>query len=184
MFEKSSLKGRPTAHIKNNKHIVLNDNLVYTYWSKYDSDMIAPILKEMDDKDLWAVNSKPLVMAEIEKLCSIITDIEKLSDKSLNRPQNIDVLITILAYMQSSWAFRILKWFDDYRPSVLLKVTLQASNSPQNDDEEYLSPKRLFIDRMVALRNMCILSEIFNPEKMSQLEIFLDHLNKEEYPDD
>ena len=86
--------------------------------------------------------------------------------------------------MQSSWAFRILKWFDDYRPSVLLKVTLQASNSPQNDDEEYLSPKRLFIDRMVALRNMCILSEIFNPEKMSQLEIFLDHLNKEEYPDD
>lgn len=161
------------ARIYNNRNITLKEKLIDKFWNNYDKETIAPILKEMDSKEKWVVANDPMVVFDLNEIMKKIKKTE-LPDEILIEKENIDLLITILAYMHTSWAMRILKWFDDYRNAVLVKMTMSCLIQGKREENSYeLTPSQLYMERMVAIKNMMIISSIFNPDKIRALNNIL-----------
>lgn len=163
------------AHvIRSGRNMILRERLVDKFWNNYDKELIAPILKEMDKKENWVVAKDITVANELQKIIELLKN-EDLHDSTIVKSHNLDIFITLLAYMNSSWAFRVLKWLDDYRNPVLLKLTVSCSlNSKREEDEMNLTPSQLYIDRMLAIKNLSIIGEIFNKDRIASLSAFLD----------
>ena len=173
----------PTKTISGKK-LALTESMIRKYWNNQDPDIIAPVLKEMDSKESWVVTRDPSVGYALKKFAEILKK-ETVSDEEIHK--NVDYILTVLAYMNSSWAFRLLKWFDEYRNSVLMKLVIKSTLSVNDYNSvmsEYLTPSELFIDRMIALKNLSLISSIFSEERSNKIDSFLKIFEQKEYSEE
>ena len=80
--------------------------------------------------------------------------------------------------------FRFLKWLDDYRTPVLNKLSISAvSNANQftGITGEYITPSELYIDRMIAIKQLSLLNHIFNEERSNMIDVLLEKLEVQNY---
>ena len=136
----------------------------------------------MDSKEHWtSIMSDINIVPLLKEFTRLITD-EQLTDKAIY--SKTDDILTILAYMKSSWMFRFLKWLDDYRTPVLNKLSISAvSNANQftGITGEYITPSELYIDRMIAIKQLSLLNHIFNEERSNMIDVLLEKLEVQNY---
>lgn len=164
------------------KKLILSNNVVQRFWTTEDPEILAPVLQEMDSKENWTKISRDGAVKKFLNEFTKIIASEQTLDKDICKCA--DNILTITAYLSSSWSFRFLKWLDDYKNPVLNKLTITAMiNSEQYSDynEEYMSPSELYIDRMIAVKQLSLLSKIFSPEREQMINTLLQKAENEYY---
>ena len=171
--------------IKNSK-LILSDSTVRRFWVNHSPDIVAPVLQEMDSKETWTskIMKDDNVISLLREFTRLIASIKTITDKDVYNKH--DDILTLLAYMNSSWAFRFLKWLDDYRNPVLMKLTLSATtnaNQISSIDRAYITPSELYIDRMIALKQLSLLAHVFSEERSAVIDNIINIKEEESYQD-
>lgn len=178
----NNFEKRPVSKTRKNKKLLLNDLPVKNYWKNESPNFIAPVLQEMDSKENWtSIMSDVNIVPLLKEFIRLVTD-ENLNDKALYA--KTDDILTILAYMKSSWMFRFLKWLDDYRTPVLNKLFISAVNNTNQFTGivgEYITPSELYIDRMLAIKQLSLLNHIFNEERSNMIDVLLEKIEVQNY---
>lgn len=175
---------KPKSIITNKRQLALKERLINKFWNNYDPDIIAPILNEMDKKETWVVAKEPIMSKPLNNIVELLKNTD-LQDSSFTKNNNLEILITMLAYMNTSWAMRVLKWLDENRNHIFLKITVTcALNSQRSQDEIYLTPSQLYIDRLIAIKNLNILASIFDEKRVGTVSAFLNTFEEKQFESD
>ena len=141
--------------------LTLLDTYIKEYWQKKDK-RLARILKIMDNVEFWVFEDEEDFSSAVSKLGFFISEasppqIEKVADH----------LITIMAYMSSSKALRLLNWLEENHPEVFEKYLqkLPAHSRPR--------AARLLGSRMRVLNGLNLMGRIFSQERSNRINSWL-----------
>lgn len=166
---------------KKAKKLLLTSTNVGKFWNEIDSEILAPTLQEMDKRESWVLNSDAAVAYHLRTMSNHIK--EDRANDIFSKKENIDNIITLLAYINSSYAFRLLKWFDDNSGNLLLKLVTQAQINIVNFamDSDFSTPSEVFMERMVAVKKLSLIGTIFNPQRTTAIDTLLKSVEAESY---
>ena len=163
-----------------NRKLVLTDSMIRRYWMNNDDPMVMKALYEMDKKENWVLVKNPAITYELKNMADNPKDEENVDNEQI--VANLEDLIMILAYMNTSWVFRILKWFEEYRNMVLFQLVLKSQlMARREDDYGFVSPGQLMLDRFLMLKNLSLVGSIFDLERGRLIERFINGIDKDEY---
>lgn len=98
----------------------------------------------------------------------------------------------MLAYINTSWCLRFLKWLEERKNSSLTKLIFDCSlkkeinyyDEDNDEDTGYLTPNELILDRMIAIKNLNMIQKIFNPERCSSIYTLLSEYETQSFAQD
>lgn len=141
--------------------LILLDTYVQDYWTKKDK-RLSRILRVMDNVEFWVMEDEEEFARGINELGRYLTDAtpEALEDGG-------ELLITVLAYMSSSKAMRLLNWLEDAHPDVFQKYLKLLS--------EHDRPKaaKLLGSRLRVLQSLDLISKVFNQQRSQRIAQWL-----------
>lgn len=193
MFEKSSIEQKAGAinRVGADKTL-LTHNSIKKYWLNIDADILAPLLFEMDSKEEdWTLVASPVVHKALKDFFETMKKIEGQHQEPVPDSvikDHIEDLFFVLAYIPTSWCFRLLKWIDENRNSVLNKLLVfafrpSASYLAMYENTGRISPVELLIDRIYTIKNLSLVAKVFSQERTIFIENFLDKMEKTHYGD-
>lgn len=171
------------------KRLVLKEKSIKKYWNDLDSESLSPILNEMDSKETWVVNTHPAIIFQIHNFAHSLNE-NFIPDEKFR--EYTDSLIIVLAYINTSWCLRFLKWLEERKNSSLTKLIFDCSlkkeinyyDEDNDEDTGYLTPNELILDRMIAIKNLNMIQKIFNPERCSSIYTLLSEYETQSFAQD
>ncbi len=168
----------------------LNNAIVNAYWQRENKDLHS-VLNAMDEKETWCLDNQATVSSKLLKFCDLLNKAEDINSLKTK----ISEFLTVLAYIHSSKAFRILKWIDENHShlsiklvstsQIIIKRNKNRHSSSFDDDEDednefnedvsYYShtPEQLFIDRLMALKYLTLTNKIFSDTRGYIVDMYL-----------
>lgn len=153
----------------NGRALNLQKQYIDRFWITKNKEQsgIASRLREMDAQEYWTVDEAVQIQTPLAELAKVLSDIKEINDEAFVSPEQIELFLTTLTYLKSSYAFRIINWLDENRNSVMIKLVIHALESAENgiiDSSGHITPAGMLLERMSALHVLGMIQEIFNPE--------------------
>lgn len=141
--------------------LILLDTYVADFWAKKDK-RLSRIFKVMDNVEYWVMEDEEDFAKGINELGRYLTDASKDSLE-----EGGELLITILAYMSSSKAMRLLNWLENAHPEVFQKYLKMIS------DHERPKAAKLLGSRLRILQSLDLISKVFNQQRSQRIAQWL-----------
>lgn len=148
------------------KELNLQENFVHNYWqNKNKSSSVATVLFEMDRHESWTRGRTAEVSTMLSTLAQTLSNMN-INDEAFLTDVQVERLLTVLAYLNSSYAFRVINWLDENRNAVMTKIIATALEKTMSemDNNTFHTPESLLVERMYTLHIMGMVHEIFNPK--------------------
>jgi hypothetical protein len=145
----------------------LRKPVVTHYWQEKDPRM-ARILLWMETVEDWMLDDHHDVSAALR---SLAIDIQR-SNKSFVKELSQDWL-TVLAYLSSSRALRLVDWFEHSNSSTSGALDLVQTARAMKHDEYSL----ILLDRLQAMRTLNLLGKIFSSKRLENVISLLKRVN-------
>lgn len=129
----------------------LNKSAVDFYWKTQDKRMFK-ILSMMESVEPWIVDDVESIAKELVNFGRKISQA-----KTGQLSQHSEELTTVMTYIFSGKALRLLNWLDDNYPGLSFHYVMEAR---QREDWE---AGRLLLDRLKTIKNLSLLGMIFTP---------------------
>ncbi len=129
----------------------LNKSAVDFYWKTQDKRMFK-ILSMMENVEPWIVDDVESIAKELVNFGRKISQA-----KTGQLSQHSEELTTVMTYIFSGKALRLLNWLDDNYPGLSFHYVMEAR---QREDWE---AGRLLLDRLKTIKNLSLLGMIFTP---------------------
>lgn len=141
--------------------IMLKKSSVNIYWKTQDPRMLK-VLSLMETAEPWIVDDVDSVARELVNFGKRLGDA-----RATHLSSNSNEITTVLTYISSGKALRIINWLDDNFPGLSFFYVMEARGREDWD------PGRLFLDRLKTLKTLSLLESVFSPSRASLIIDFL-----------
>lgn len=182
--EQNKAKVQSMVRRASNKELKISEDYIKTFWRNRSKDQVGldSRLEEMSKYESWTKQNHIELRNGLDVLGKVLSDVENISDEAFLTEKQIESLLTILAYFNSSFAFRIINWLDENRNPVMTKLVtraLESAASTPKNTMEYITPEALLVERMATLNMMGFIHEVFNPEVTGFIKKVLNEFEDE-----
>ena len=152
-----------------NKNLKKNElnllkGVVENYWKNKDRQL-SNILSKMEKSESWIVDDAESVSRSLIELGKSISN-----SSNANLIKYSHEITFVIAYIYSSKAIRLLNWFDENFPGLVLNYLTEAYRSKG-------APGKLLIERLKTLKTLSLLGEIFHPKRSDYITNLLEMEN-------
>lgn len=143
------------------KRLIFLDTYIKDYWNK-KSKRLGRILHTMDQVEYWVMEDEEEFVKGINRLGR---KIELAKEERIDMV--LDQIVTVIAYMSSSKAIRLINWLEDNHPEILQKIIFRLPK------HEKIKAAKLLSTRLKVLQNLELMSKVFGPDKSNRIKIWL-----------
>ena len=145
----------------------LRKSVVMEYWKERDpihQGRLARMLMWMESVEDWSLDEHPDIVMEINRLTYVMQQAD-----SIPVGDTAEEWLTMLAYLSSSRALRIVEWIDYSRRNENGALPLVQTARAMRHHEH----AQLLTDRLQALRMLDLLGKIFSPRRLDTVTLLL-----------
>lgn len=146
-------------------NLILLDTYIRDHWKKKDARLYRT-LRLMDNVEFWVLDEDEEFSDKISGLGNLLSNAKQDQIESC-----IGSLITVIAYTSSSKAIRIVNWIEEEYPDLFQKMMSSVHSHP------YPKSAKLFLTRLKTLKNLDLISRIFNPDRSQRINSWLKTLS-------
>lgn len=140
----------------------LSERAVNNHW-KIQDKRLQEILKMMGKAESWTVDEVQDVSDKLVEFGRRLGDLDRGF-----LLKNIEEVMTIMAFISSSKAIRLLSWIDENSPGISFRYIMHARHQTEWECGQ------LLIDRLRTIKAVSLLSEVFSPVRSRIIGSFLD----------
>ena len=146
----------------------LKKSTVNIYWKTQDPRMLR-VLTLMETAEPWVVDEIDSVARELVNFGKKLGEV-----RAGHLSSNSDEVTTVLTYIGSGKAMRIMNWLDDNFPGLSFFYVMEARGKEDWDSG------RLLLDRLRTIKTLSLLGSLFSPMRAKLIVGFLEPDETEE----